>query len=311
MGTPEFAIPTLKKLIEIHDVSCVISQPDRRSGRKYKLKCTPVKEIAVEKNIPVYQPESLRNEEILDTLEKYNPELIVVAAYGQILPKYILDYPKFGCINVHGSILPKYRGSAPIQWALINGEPETGVTIMRMDTGTDTGDILAISKVKINPNDTSGILFEKLSYLGADLLINTIRKLKDDEINFIKQDQNKATYAPMITKEMCKVDFSKSALEIHNLIRGLNPKPASYATIKDDNKTINIKILSSELPETENKLDVQVQPGSIVKILPGRGILVSTINNESIIIKKIIPENNKKMTADSFFINRKVDFFEI
>lgn len=295
MGTPEFAVKSLKKLIDAnHEICCVISQPDRPANRGHKIKFTSVKECAAKNNIPVYQPKKIKSNELLPILERYNPEIIIVAAYGKILPEYILNFPKYGCINVHASILPKYRGAAPIQRSIINGDSKTGVTIIQMDKGMDTGDIIKISEINIKPKDTSEILFGKLAILGAETLIGVIHDIASDRINRIKQLDDNASYAPMITKEEGLINFNDTAFNIHNLIRGLNPKPAAYTFANG----IKIKILISELPQETNSEDFE--PGKIVKILKNTGILVGT-GNGLLIIKEIIPENSKKMSADIFF----------
>ena len=230
MGTPDFAVPCLEALITAgHSVSAVFAQPDRPKGRGHKLCPPPVKECAEKHGIPVLQPEKIKgNTEVFDFLKSIAPQLIVVVAYGKILPKEILEIPDFGCINVHASILPEYRGSAPIQWAVINGERVTGVTTMLLDEGMDTGDILLCEKCDIPEDMTGGELFDTLAPLGASLLIKTVEGIESGLVFPQKQDEKKATYAPMLKKENAAVDFSKSAEQVKNFIRGLNPWPVAY-----------------------------------------------------------------------------------
>ena len=215
MGTPDFAVPTLKKLYESkHEVVGVFTQTDKPKGRGYKLAPPPVKVLALEHGTPVYQPKSLKNEpQMWDELKKLEPDCIVVAAYGKILPREVLEIPKFHCVNVHGSLLPKYRGAAPIQWSVLNGDAETGITTMLMGEGLDTGDILLQRSTPIGDNETAAQLFDRLSEIGADLLIETLDKLEKDQITPVKQDDSKATYARMLSKDMCVLDFEKPVFE--------------------------------------------------------------------------------------------------
>jgi methionyl-tRNA formyltransferase len=232
-GTPEFAIPSLKKLTEFgHDILAAFSQPDRPSGRGLKIQPTPVKQVAAALGIPVHQPAKLNTEEVKNRLVGLNPEIIVVAAYGKIIPKWMLELPHYGVINVHASLLPKYRGAAPINWAIINGEKISGVTIMQMDETLDTGDILMQEPVAIGPEETAGELHDRLALLGADLLCQTLAGLAAGAVRAIKQDSAQATMAPKIDRELGKIDWSRSAPAIHNLIRGLNPWPGAYAYLR-------------------------------------------------------------------------------
>ena len=221
MGTPEFAVPSLKKLCEVHAVVCVVTQPDRPKGRGQKLLPSPVKIFAEEKNIPILQPIKIKSPEAVAELKKFSADLIVVVAFGQILSQEILDLPQFGCINVHASLLPRYRGAAPIEWCLINGEKVTGVTTMQMDAGLDTGDMLLKAEVKISDEMILPELREKLQEVGAELLIKTLEKLRRGELQPIKQDDSLSNYAPMLKKDTGLIDWNKSAREIHNLVRGL------------------------------------------------------------------------------------------
>nr|WP_319488063.1 methionyl-tRNA formyltransferase [uncultured Caproiciproducens sp.] len=229
MGTPDFAVPCLKRLIDAgHDLCAVFTQPDKPKGRGYALTPSPVKVLAAEKNITVFQPKTLRTEEAAETIRNLKPDVIVVVAYGKILPKEVLDIPPFGCINVHASLLPKYRGAAPIQWSVINGDKVTGVTTMFMSEGLDTGDMLLTAQTEIDSEETSGELHERLSLMGAELIVQTLQKVEDGSIERIPQSDENTCYASMLTKELARIDWSKSANEIHNLVRGLSPWPVAY-----------------------------------------------------------------------------------
>ena len=228
MGTPEFAVPTLQALIDHHEVLAVVTQPDKQRGRGKKMQFPPVKEKAVEYDIPVYQPQRARDEEFIEELKNLNPDVIVVVAYGQILPESILNIPKYGCINVHGSLLPKYRGAAPIQWAVLDGEEKTGITTMYMEKGLDTGDMIDKAEVVLDKKETAGSLHDKLMVLGADLLLETLKKLEDGTAVREKQNDEESCYAKMLSKDMGQIDFTKSAREIECLIRGMNPWPSAY-----------------------------------------------------------------------------------
>lgn len=239
MGTPDFAAETLSALLDsTHEVVAVFTQPDKPKGRGKELSMTPVKELAVERNIPVYQPVKIREQENIDIIKEINADVIVVAAFGQILPKAILDAPKYGCINVHASLLPKYRGAAPIQWAVINGDEVAGVTTMQMGTGLDTGDMLLKKEVVLDKKETGGSLFDKLSHEGAKLLLETLELADKGMLKPQPQDDSQSTYAKMLNKSLGKLDFSKSAVETERLIRGLNPWPSAYARFKG--KTLKI-----------------------------------------------------------------------
>ena len=232
MGTPEFSVPCLERLVgDGHEVVGVFTQPDKPKGRGKQMSMPPVKEKALEYGINVYQPRSMRDGEALSILKELQPELIVVTAFGKILPGEILDFPKYGCINIHASLLPKYRGAAPIQWSVINGEAETGVTSMQMDVGLDTGDMLLKEKIIIGENDTAETVHDKLSVLGAKVLSKTVDALLKGEIKREKQDDSQSNYAPMLTKELSPIDFAQSAQSIHNKIRGLYPWPSATAVI--------------------------------------------------------------------------------
>lgn len=232
MGTPDFSVPTLEKIIEAgHEVIGVVTQPDKAKGRGKKVLFPPVKETALAHDLPVYQPRRARDPEFIEEMKALNPDVMVVVAFGQILPKAILDIPKYGCINVHASLLPKYRGAAPIQWAVIRGEKVSGVTTMQMDVGLDTGDMLLKKEVLLDEEETGGSLHDKLSTLGGDLLIETLKKIEAGDIHPEKQDECQAgEYARMLDKNLGRIDFSMPAVEIERLIRGLNPWPSAFTS---------------------------------------------------------------------------------
>lgn len=239
MGTPDFAVGTLEALVQAgHEVVLAVTQPDKPQGRKQTLVPPPVKEKALELGIPVFQPKRVREPDALQKIKEYGPELIVVAAFGQILPKELLELPKYGCINVHASLLPKYRGAAPIQWAILNGDDVTGVTIMRMDVGLDTGDMIAKTEVAIAPEDTGGTLFESLAEAGARLCVETIPSIVDGTAVYTPQDERAATKVGMIKKQDGRIDFSRSAKMIERQVRGLNPWPSAYTFLAG--KTLKI-----------------------------------------------------------------------
>ncbi|MDO5521465.1 MAG: methionyl-tRNA formyltransferase [bacterium] len=292
MGTPDFAVPTLDNIIKHgHEVIAVVTQPDKAKGRSKTMQFTPVKELAVEHNIPVYQPLRIKaDEEFINQLREMAPDVIVVIAFGQMLPQSVLDIPKYGCINVHGSLLPKYRGAAPIQWALIDGEEETGVTTMMMDIGCDTGDMLLKATTKITKQDTGGSLFDRLATMGADLLVETLEAAEKGTLIREKQGESETEYAKMFTKSSGIIDFNKDAAYIERLIRGLNPWPSAYTHL--DGKTL--KIWSADLVEGEAKGKV----GEIVEVKKNE-LLVQT-GNGILSLQEIQLEGKKRMTVDAF-----------
>lgn len=234
MGTPDFSVPVLESIVEAgHEVALVVSQPDKSKGRSKELVMTPVKQKALEYGLEVFQPEKIRQEEAVKKITEIQPDCIVVVAFGQILPKEILDAPRFGCINVHASLLPKYRGAAPIQWAVIDGLEETGITTMYMDVGLDTGDMIDKVVVPIERDETGGSLFDKLAQMGGPLLLETLKKLEDGTAVRIPQDDEQSTYAKMLDRALGNISFEKSANEIERLIRGLTPWPSAYTYYKD------------------------------------------------------------------------------
>ena len=295
MGTPAFAEKSLNALIAAgHELLAVFTQPDKKSGRGQKFVNSPVKECALANNIKIFQPISLKNDEIVCTLKNLAPDLIVVVAYGKILPENILNIPKYGCVNVHASLLPQYRGAAPIQWAIIDGQKKTGITTMFMDKGMDTGDMLLKKEVEIGENVTSGELFDQLSAIGAELLVQTVEKIKDNSLVSEKQKDEYATYAPMISKEMAKVNWNEPAKKIHNLVRGLNPWPVAFMHL-DEKK---VKVYKTRLCDC-----AKGQPGEIKSTNP---FVVVCGNNTAVEIVELQPENKRKMLASEFFRGYKI-----
>jgi len=290
MGTPTFSVPILEALIEKTNVLLVVSQPDREKDRKGNLLSTPIKELALKHNIEVFQPTNIKNDyqKIIDV----NPDIIITCAYGQIIPEELLKYPKYKCINVHGSLLPKLRGGAPIHHAIIDGESETGITIMYMDKKMDAGDIISQRKIKIENNDNLDTLYEKMSYLGRDLLMDTLESIIDGTNNRKKQDKKKVTYAPNITKAEEKINFDKSGIEIHNLIRGLSSSPCAYCYLDDK----RMKIYTSIFTDIPSKY-----PAGTIEKIDKDGIYVSTTDN--LIIFTDIKIEGKKRCFVSNFIN--------
>ena len=248
MGTPDFSVGTLEALIEAgHEVALVVTQPDKPKGRGGKMQYTPVKEVAVAHNIPVYQPKRIREPECIEELRKYNADIMVVIAFGQILPKEILEMTPYGCVNVHASLLPSYRGAAPIQWAVINGEKVSGVTTMQMNEGLDTGDMLLKVEIPLDEKETGGSLHDKLAEAGARLCVETLDALKAGTVTPEKQGDSPTAYAKMLDKHMGKIDWKMSAKEIERLIRGLNPWPSAYTRWNENDK--GMKIWEAEVAE--------------------------------------------------------------
>ncbi|HHW47147.1 MAG TPA: methionyl-tRNA formyltransferase [Clostridiaceae bacterium] len=283
MGTPEFAVPSLDMLVkEGYNVAAVVTQPDKPKGRGKKLSAPPVKEYALEKGIRVLQPEKVKTSEFVNELKSINPDLLITAAYGKILPADVLDIPKFGCINVHASLLPKYRGAAPINWAIINGEKVTGITTMYTDIGMDTGDILLKSEVEITDDMTAGELHDKLAVLGAEVLKETLKELQNGTLKRFPQSDEEATYAPMIQKDIGKIDWTKSAREIHNLVRGTNPWPGAFSFYKGERMRIWKTRFSHNMADAaaQDGVSRNNKPGTIcriekemLRVVTGDGIL--------------------------------------
>lgn len=297
MGTPDFAKVCLESLITTdNELVGVITQPDKPKGRGYTLMPPPVKVCAQEHNIPVYQPATLKDEEFANLLKELDPQLIVVVAYGKILPKNVLGYPECGCINVHGSLLPKYRGAAPIQRAIIEGEKTTGITTMYMEEGLDTGDMIEMYEISIRPEDNFETMHDKLADLGAYALLSTVKVIESGNVKRYKQDDSLSTYAKKIEKEDCLVDFSKSADAVHNLIRGTSPFPLSFAFLNGK----MIKFVSSFL--TDKKSDKA--PGTVVSLEKGN-IYVAT-GDGVIGIDHVLPEGKGRMNSRDFINGRKI-----
>jgi methionyl-tRNA formyltransferase len=296
MGTPDFAVPCLKRLVEDrYEVVGVITQPDKPKGRSFTLTPPPVKEYALTQNIPVFQPQTLKDEAILPLLNEIKPEIIVVTAYGKILPEYVLNFPMYGSVNIHASLLPKYRGASPIQWSIVNGEKVTGITSMYMAKGLDTGDMILKSETEITENETAGKLHDKLSLLGAENLSQTLKLIKENKAKREVQDDHLSTYAPILTKQNTKIDWSKKNTEIYNFIRGLSPFPTAYSVL--DGKVI--KIISSEWV---NNSDVKKEIGTVFEM--DNEYYVSC-GEGAIKLLEIIPEGKKKMSAAEFFRGHK------
>lgn len=291
MGTPDFAVDCLRALAESeHEVVGVFCQPDKPVGRKQELTPPDVKVEALKYNLPVFQPTSLRNGKGVEILSKINPDLIIVVAYGKILPDDVLSFPKYGCINIHASILPKYRGASPIHFAVLNGDEETGVTSMQMDSGLDTGDILLVKKAKIGINDTTEKMYEVLAPLGAEVLMETIGLLEKGQLKPVKQDDALATKVGLLSKDMSPIDWTKSAFEIHNKIRGLYSWPGASTTLNGKTLKIHSSVLSEKKGNTI--------PGEIIDA--NGKIVVSCGDGKCIELKTIQLEGKKRMDASAF-----------
>jgi methionyl-tRNA formyltransferase len=297
MGTPDFAVPCLERLIEAgHEIAAVFSQPDKPRGRKMILTPPEVKVCALKHGLTVYQPKSLRNDEAMELIKEIAPDCIVVAAYGKILPKAMLDLPKYGCINVHGSLLPKYRGSAPIQWSVINGEKETGVTIMQMAEGVDTGDMLYQKAIPIGIDDTAESMFEKLSDLGGEMIVEALDLLEEGKLTPIKQDETLATHAPMLNKEIAVIDWNKSALEVHNLVRGLYSWPIAQTTLHGK----KLKIYRTAVGKGSG------EAGTVISTSP----LTIACGEGAVVIEELQLEGKKRMDAKAFLIGHPLQIKE-
>lgn len=297
MGTPEFAVPTLEALIEKHEVMAVVTQPDKPKGRGKKMVFPIVKEKALEHGLTVYQPPKVKDKEFVEILKSYEPDVIVVVAFGQILSEEILNIPKYGCINVHGSILPKYRGAAPIQWSIINGEEYGGVTTMYMAKGLDSGDMILKAEERIRDDDTYGTLYDRLSVIGAELLIKTLEQIENGTVERIPQNDDEATLAPMITREMEHIDWDNNSRDIINLIKGLDPQPAAYTVYNDE----KLKIWSAA---TENG-SYDGTAGEIVDVRK-KDFVVKT-KDGAVAVKEVQAQGGKRMTADAYMRGHAVE----
>lgn len=296
MGTPDFAVPSLKTIIgdPAFQIVGVVTQPDRPKGRGNQLAAPPVKKVALEFGLEVFQPDSINTAESYAKLVEWCPDVIVVVAFGQILKSNVLELPPSGCINVHASLLPKYRGAAPIHWAIIRGETKTGITTMFMEQGLDTGDIILSKELDIGPSETTGELHDRLADAGADVLLCTLHLLKQGEVPRRKQDESKASYAPVLKREHEEIDWRQSACRISNLIRGLNPWPGSYTTINDK----IIKVWKAHVLETGEVSEAAFVPGEVVNVAE-MGIIVQTGNGQ-IVITELQMQNRSRMSVDEF-----------
>jgi methionyl-tRNA formyltransferase len=298
MGTPDFSVPALQELIDGPDqVVAVVTQPDRPKGRGKKLTQPPVKVLAESAGIPVLQPTKIKTTEFADELRSFSPDLIIVAAYGRILPSSILDLPPFGCINIHGSLLPRHRGAAPIQWAILAGDKEAGITIMQMDVGMDTGAMLLPASVPVELNDTAGSLFTKLANLGGTALLNALDLLRDNKLPPIEQDHTLATEAPPLKKENGAIDWDKSAWEIHCLIRGMDPWPTAYSFLNGK----RFRFFSPELNDTP----CNQEPGSIIQA-DRNGLLLAT-GAGALLVHEIQPEGKKRMSVEAYLCGQPLE----
>jgi methionyl-tRNA formyltransferase len=296
MGTPDFALFSLRVLVEAgEDVIGVVTQPDKPKGRGYALMPPPVKVYAEERGLPVYQPKTLRDEAFAGLLAEIDPEVIVVVAFGKILPANVLEYPKYGCVNVHGSLLPAYRGAAPMQRAIIDGCAETGITTMFMDVGLDTGDMLLKKTVAIDLHDNFETVHDKLGECGASLLLETLDALKKGTAVRVKQDGSLATYAAKIEKEDCVLDFSQSAKAVHDRIRGLSPIPLSFTHTPDGKM---LKVVASDLAKGSGK------PGEVISLDNGR--ITVACGEGAVALLTVLPEGKKRMSAADFINGRKI-----
>ena len=305
MGTPEISATCLKKLIDDgHNVTSVISREDKPRGRKMIMTPTVVKTLAMESNIPVYTPKTLRDEDFDALLKDLSPDLIVVVAYGKILPKSVIDFPKYGCINLHVSLLPKYRGAAPMQRAIMEGEGETGVTVMYMDEGLDTGDIIAVSKFEIGPTDDFEAIHDRSAEIGSELLSKTIYEIEKGKIERIKQDDSLATYAKKVEREDCKLDFTLSAKKLDFIIRGVTPIPGAF--VYHNGKMLKINKAAP--------IDKKGEVGRVYALDDkGEGAISVGCGDGSLLITSVIPEGKGKMSAGDYIRGRKIaigDIFE-
>jgi len=310
MGTPDFAASALEKIVEAgHEITLVVTQPDKPKGRSGELQVSDVKACALKHGFPVFQPERIKLPENVAYLKKYEADIYVVAAFGQILSQEILDIPKFGCVNIHASLLPKYRGAAPIQQAIIDGEKTTGVTIMQMAAGMDTGDILLQREIPIDDNETGGGLFDKLSELGAELIAEALPKIERGELTPVPQDEKLATKCGKLSKNMGKIDFSKNAITIRNLVRGLNPWPSAYTRL--DGKML--KIWSADAIDDKNVKEIAGNVEVLKNAAPGTVSFVTkdavgvATGKGTLVLKEVQLEGKKRMLVKDFLLGNKVE----
>lgn len=297
MGTPDFAVPCLQEICKEHEVIAVYSQPDRPKGRGKKVQFPPVKEEAIKREIPIFQPEKLKDDFEYEQLKNLNPDCIVVVAYGQILSKRLLEIPKFGCINVHASLLPAYRGAAPINWAIVNGETLTGVTTMHMDVGLDTGDMIHKDEVEITNSMTAGELHDLLSDLGSKLILKTLKALEEGNAPLEKQDESLSSYASMMDKRMSEINWTTKSTDIHNMIRGFNPWPVAYTSYDG----VRLKIFRSEVTnQTSDK-----EPGTIINV-SSNGMEISTGDNVLNVLEIQVP-GSKRMKVKDYILGHSLE----
>ena len=302
MGTPDFAVNSFQALCDHFDVIGAVTQPDKPKGRGYALTPPPVKKAALEMGIPVFQPETLRDEAFLPTLRELSPDLIAVVAYGKILPSYILNFPRYGCVNLHGSLLPKYRGAAPMQRAILEGQTETGVTTMLMAKGLDTGDMLEKSVLPIGINDNFETVHDGLSRIGANLLVSTVEKLEKGGLTPIPQDDSLSSYAAKIEKADCRINFCQNALAVHNQIRALSPIPLAFT----DHAGKMLKIVSSTLLAPDGTFGT---PGAVYSLANGN--IAVACQTGAIAITGLLPEGKGKMSAKDFINGRRIQVGDI
>ena len=296
MGTPEFAVASLNALLDAgHEICAVVTQPDRPQGRGYKLAPPAVKTAALARGLEVFQPETLKNESLLPLLERTLPDAIVVAAYGKILPQYVLGFPPRGCINVHAALLPRYRGAAPINWAIINGERESGVTIMYMEKGLDTGDMLLSVRTPIADDDTAGDLHDRLAVLGADALVHALALLEAGRITPVKQDDSQHTYAPMLSRDDCRLDFCQSAKQVRDRIRGLAPFPGAYLTLSGR----QIKVFEAQIVSGRG------EPGSVLYADREHGLVLACADG-ALRLVTLQPQGKRRMSAKEYLAGHPV-----
>lgn len=298
MGTPEFAVPSLKCLNESkHNVVAVLTQTDKPKGRKGRTSAPPVKSVALDAGLPVIQPENVNSGPVIEELEKLNPDVIVVVAFGQKISSKILNLPKHRCVNIHASLLPKYRGAAPINWAIVNGEKETGITTIIMSDKMDAGDVIVRKSLTIGPDETAGELGDRLSVLGADLLLDSLMQIETGNVTYTQQDERLVSLAPKIKKEDGLIDWNQGEEKIHDFVRGMNPKPSAYTFLMRNNSKERIIILRTERDNSSHNV-VDITPGTILDI-SSQGIKAAT-GNGSIWIKEVKPEGKRMMSAAAF-----------
>lgn len=295
MGTPDFSVPALEKIASEHEVVAVVTQKDKPKGRGQEVSYTPVKESALKLNIPILQPDKVKEDSFVEELRALNPDVIVVIAFGQILSKEILEMPKYGCVNVHASLLPKYRGAAPIQWAVIDGEEKSGVCTMKMDEGLDAGDIIDKEEITLDPKETGGSLFDKLAALGGELILKTLQNLEFGNAQFIKQDDSKSTYAKKMTKDLGHIDFTKDAVSIERLIRGLDPWPSAFTYL--DGKVM--KIWDADVVEQSG------EPGTVIS--EDKDSFVIATGDKALKVNELQLEGKKRMKASDFLNGRSIE----